>query len=143
MMKSFRLLLMAAVTLAGACAQRAEEDEAFSAIDESAKSDGAGNTKLVGTNKIGFGRRVLYTSTRRYRALKFHAEAGTMLEVYVRSTQGDPITWLTDANLEVLAVSDDANEETNSNISIENLDATGDYYIVFRDKNLESHYFDV
>jgi hypothetical protein len=51
--------------------------------------------------------------------------------------------WFTDANLHVLDFCDDANEETNANISIESLAETGDYYIVFRDKHLESHYFDV
>ena len=66
-----------------------------------------------------------------------------MLEVYVRSTQGDPITWLVGPNLDIVGESDDANEETNSNISIESLAETGDYYILFRDKNYESHYFDV
>jgi len=75
--------------------------------------------------------------------VKFHAEQGTMLEVYVRSTQGDPITWLVGPNLEIVGQSDDANEETNSDISIENLAQTGDYYILFRDKHYESHYFDV
>jgi hypothetical protein len=97
----------------------------------------------MGEVDLSFGRRVLYTKSPKYRAVKFHAEKGTMLEVYVRSTQGDPITWLVGPHLEIVGESDDANEETNSNISIESLAESGDYYIVFRDKHYETHYFDV
>ena len=139
------MLVVGVMTIVCACADSGSEADDLSELgdlsSEVAKADG--NTTLVGSVELGFGRRVLYRSTPRYRAVKFSAEAGTMLEVYVRSKHGDPITWLTDGNLQILAMSDDANEETNSNISIESLAATGDYYIVFRDKHHESHYFDV
>jgi hypothetical protein len=134
----------ALLTVVGACADAGDEAEDFGdATSLSGAADGQGNTKLVGTVAVGFSRTVLYKTTPRYRAVKFHGEAGSMLEIFVRSKHGDPMTWLTDANLHTIAYSDDANEETNSNISIESLAATGDYYIVFRDKDLDSHYFDV
>ena len=142
-----KLLLAAGLlTVMGACAADVDEGtddlSEVSALDS--KSDAPLSTiKYVGEVELSFGRRVLYTKSPKYRAVKFHAEKGTMLEVYVRSTQGDPITWLVGPNLDIVGESDDANEETNSNISIENLAETGDYYVVFRDKHYESHYFDV
>jgi hypothetical protein len=144
-MKTRWLVVM---TLVCGCAAGGDEtlgdNEDFSGLDDSLAADHAtGNTQLVGTTQLGFGRTVLYRKTPRYRAVKFSATAGTMLEVYVRSKHGDPMTWLLDANLDIVAYSDDANEETNSNISIESLAESGDYYIVFRDKHLASHYFDV
>ena len=143
-MKATGMLVAGLMTVVSACAQGGDaDDDSFDVAELGAKSDATPNTKLVGTVDVGFSRRVLYKQTPRYRAVKFHAEAGTMLEVFVRSTQGDPVTWLTDENLDVIAFSDDANGETSSNISIESLAATGDYYIVFRDKYLASHYFDV
>ena len=136
------LLAMGLMTAVGACAEGGDDDLS-DASELSATSNAFANTKVVGSVDVGFARTVLYKSTPRYRAVKFHAEAGTQLEIFVRSTHGDPTTWLTDNNFKVLFHNDDANDETNSDISIESLAKTGDYYIVFRDKHWESHYFDV
>lgn len=140
------LLAAGLLTVMGACAADTGDgtDDLSEVSGLDAKSDAPLSTiKYVGEVELSYARRVLYTKSPKYRAVKFHAEQGTMLEVYVRSTQGDPMTWLVGPNLEVVAENDDANEETNSNISIESLAQTGDYYILFRDKHYESHYFDV
>lgn len=142
-----KLMVVAGLlTVVGACA--ADVGEPADDLSEVSALDGKSDTplstiKFAGEIELGFGRRVLYTKSPKYRAVKFHAEAGTMLEVYVRSTHGDPVTWLVGPKLDIVGESDDANEETNSNISIESLEETGDYYILFRDKRYESHYFDV
>ncbi|HEX5062417.1 MAG TPA: hypothetical protein VFV99_23760 [Kofleriaceae bacterium] len=142
-MKTLNWLLAAGLmTLVGACAEGGDDDLS-DASELSLSANAFSHTKIVGDVDLGFSRSVLYKSSPRYRAVRFHAEAGTMLEVYVRSTHGDPTTWLTDVNFKVIAHNDDANEETSSNISIESLAKTGDYYVVFRDKHYESHYFDV
>lgn len=141
-----RMLVLSVMTVVCSCAAQAgDEDDDFGDVSElSTKADSStGNTKLVGTVALGFSRNVLYSRTPRYRAVKFHADAGTQLELFVRSKHGDPMMWLTDASLHTIEFSDDANEETNSNISIESLATSGDYYIVFRDKHLDSHYFEV
>ncbi len=140
------LLAAGLLTAVGACAVDAGDEtddlSEISALD--GKSDTPLSTiKFVGDVELSYAKRVLYTKTPKYRAVKFHAEKGTMLEVYVRSTQGDPIAWLVGPHLDIVGESDDANEETNSNISIESLAETGDYYVMFRDKHGESHYFDV
>jgi hypothetical protein len=144
----FQKVLLAAglLTVVGACAVDAGDEtddlSEISALD--GKSDTPLSTiKFVGDIELSYAKRVLYTKTPKYRAAKFHAEKGTMLEVYVRSTQGDAMAWLVGPHLEIVAESDDANEEKNSDISIESLAETGDYYVLFRDKHYESHYFDV
>jgi hypothetical protein len=142
-----KLLVGAALlTVVGACAVDAGEET--DDLSEVSLLDGKSDTPLstirfMGEVELSYSKRVLYTKSPKYRAVKFHAEAGTMLEVYVRSTQGDPMAWLVGPNLDIVGESDDANEETNSNISIESLAQTGDYFVLFRDKHYESHYFDV
>lgn len=147
-MNAYRLTRLAGLagvlTVVSACAIASDDDADFTEVAEiSAGSNPYSNTRVVGTIDLGFARTVLYAHTPRYRALKFHAEAGTQLELFARSTHGDPMLWLADAGFHVLAFNDDANEESNANISIESLAATGDYYLVFRDKHLESHYVEV
>ena len=147
-MKTYRLsgwFLAALLTLvSSACAIAGDPDDDFTNLSEiSVGSNPYSNTRVVGTIDVGFSRRILYAHTPRYRAVKFHAQAGSQLELYVRSTQGDAMAWLTDIYFNVIAFNDDANDETNANISIGSFAKTGDYYLVFRDKNLESHYFDV
>ena len=136
---------MSAVLAATGCATSGDpmlDEDDFS--NESALAGGAdfaSTVKVVGTVDVGFARNINYTSTPRFRAVKFHVEAGAQLELFVRSTQGDPIAWFSDKNFKVIDRSDDANEETNSNISVESVATTGDYYLVFRDKFLENHHF--
>jgi hypothetical protein len=87
--------------------------------------------------------RLKYSSTPLYRGVTFTAASGDAVEVWVRSTQGDPVTWILDANYKVVAKNDDASADvTDSHLAV-TLRKSGTFYVVFRDYSYESHYFNV
>jgi hypothetical protein len=86
---------------------------------------------------------VRYTSTPRYRAVQFDGAAGDSVDAWVRSTTGDPVTWLLDGSYHVVTSNDDADASTTDSHITATLANDDTYYVVFRDYNLESHSFTV
>jgi hypothetical protein len=84
-----------------------------------------------------------YTSTPLYRAVTFTAAAGDPVDVWLRSSQGDPVTWILDAAYKVVAKNDDASSATTDSHLAVTLRKAGTFYVVFRDYSYESHYFTV
>jgi len=95
------------------------------------------NMKMVGT--LDYGHTIgglVYHNPPKYRALKFDGKKGDLIEVWVRSADGDALGWVVDDNFKILAHNDDAdNTTTDAHIKLtlpgnSNPDMTR-YYIVF------------
>jgi hypothetical protein len=129
--------------LAGCTSGKIDPQDSFD--DLGGKADAfAGKIRVAGNlayNDAAL--RVKYSSTPLYRAVTFTAAAGDAVEVWVRSTGGDPVTWILDANDKVVAKNDDASADvTDSHLAL-TLKKAGTFYVVFRDYSYESHYFTV
>lgn len=86
---------------------------------------------------------VSYKNPPRYRAFAFTAAAGDQVEVDVRSTNGDAMAWVTDADLAVLGFNDDASSSTfDARVTLE-MPAAGTFYILFREYGHQSATFRV
>src|SRR5258708_31891851 len=107
-----------------ACAQqKAAVDDSFTSLDGvDQKSDAFSyRMKIVGSLDYGAtSASVKYTSSPRYRAIKFAGNAHDKVDVWVRSTDGgDAVAWLLDNSFHVLASNDDADTTTfDSHISL-------------------------
>lgn len=117
-----------------------EDDELLAELEgQDAKSDVVSwLVKNAGDVDLGYEVEVPYTKSPRYRSVKFHANAGDELEIFVRGG-GDPTAWLFNSNYLPVGHNDDMHEETkDANVEVASLSKTGDYYVVFRDKKLAS-----
>jgi hypothetical protein len=88
-----------------------------------------------------------YSSRPRFRGYSFGAQAGTAVDIWVRSTDGgDAVAWLLDAQFKVIAKNDDADNTTYDSHLQAVLPTNGNsksYYVVFRDYDLHRHHFTV
>jgi hypothetical protein len=136
--------LLITLLLAG-CGAKVEPQDQF---DDwaSLKADAfSGRMKVAG--QVAYGDpalRVKYSSSPLYRAVTFDALAGDPVDIWVRSTQGDPVTWLLDPGYATVAKNDDAPgaDSSDSHIAV-TLKRSGTFYVVFRDYDYGAHYFNV
>src|SRR5689334_9908744 len=124
-----KLLLLA---LLGCVAEKPEPQDSFD--DLAGKAD-AFSSKMRVVGNLAYGAaplRVKYSSTPLYRAVSFTAQSGDPVDLWVRSTQGDPVTWILDASYKVVAKNDDASGSvTDSHLAL-TLKKSGTFYAVFR-----------
>ena len=117
-----------------------EDEELLSELaGQDAKSDAVSwLVKSAGVLELGFDTPVAYTNSPRYRSVKFHATKGDQLEIFVQGG-GDATAWLFDSHMLPIAHNDDMYEgTTDANVEVESLLWSGDYYVVFRDKQRAS-----
>lgn len=101
--------------LVACTASKVPVDEDFSALaGQDEKSDAFSyRMKTVGTLQYGQASSPFnYTKTPRFRAVRFDGAAGDDVDVWVRSTNGDPVAWILDSSFRVLGSNDDADEAT-------------------------------
>ena len=141
--------LIATLTLACADGVKSDMTEDFSdlAVMNQKADYFSSKLKLLGTLEDGDTARVKYTKTPRFRGYDFVAEPGDELDVWVRSSRGDALAWVVDGNFKVVAKNDDADETTyDAHLTVtlpESGTDDGRYYVIFRDYNVESRYFDI
>ncbi len=114
--------------------------------DEARSAFGLRDTKIVGSLTFGeTSAPTRYTRVPRYRAFKFAANAGDNVDVWVRSANGDPVTWILDNDWRVVARNDDASQaDTDSHIQARMpANASATHYIVVRDYDLRPMKFTV
>jgi len=104
-------------------------------LDEKAETF-TGKVTVLGS--LTYGRAsssVSYTRTPKYRAFKFTGSSGDKVDVWVRSSNGDAMGWLTDATFKTLASNDDATASSTDSHLTATLPAGAGatYYIVFRE----------
>jgi len=99
--------LVVAMASVGACASepsgKAQED--IAKVESEIKLNG---TQDLGTIASGQTVTAKYTGTPRYLSYAFEAKGGDAIVVDVKSREGDAVAFLTDPELEVLALNDDA-----------------------------------
>jgi hypothetical protein len=127
--------------LLAACAAKVEPQDQFD--DLVGKADAfSSRMKIAGQLQYGDELRVKYSSSPLYRAVSFEALAGDPVDVWVRSTQGDPVTWLLDPSYRVVAKNDDSGDSSDSHVWA-TLKKSGTFYVVFRDYDYQTHYFSI
>lgn len=133
------LLLLSAGVLpacSSADADAAAGDEKAEATDEATSAFGLSDTKIVGSLAFGeTSKSTPYSRTPRYRAFKFAGNAGDEVDVWVRSSNGDPVTWILDNDFRSVAKNDDASaSDTSSHVKVKlPANASATHYIVVRD----------
>lgn len=134
---------LASLLLVPACASAPEEKEEL--VETTAQDLSLRDTKIVGS--IDYGQTspsTAYTRTPRYRAYKFAGNTGDEVDIWVRSTNGDPVTFLLDNDWKIIASNDDAPGTTNSRIKTKlPANASATHYIVVRDYYLDPMSFKV
>ena len=142
------------LVLLGACAteQKLPDDDDFSDLAD-AKAD-AFSTKMKLVDSLSYGTEadVHYTKTPTYRAYTFSADVGNTVDVWVRSSNGDPVAWVLDSTFKILGKNDDASaNQTDSHIELtipetKTTDASTTpnvYYVVARNSTTASADFKV
>ena len=132
------LLALSAVAVTACSASPAADatGEKVEATDEASTSFGLNNVKISGSLTYGqTSASTTYAKTPLYRAFKFAGNAGDEIEVSVKSSNGDPVTWILDNDWHTVAKNDDASaSDTNSHIKVKlPANASATHYIVVRD----------
>jgi hypothetical protein len=89
---------------------------------------------------------IKYTSSPRYRAVKFSGQQGDRVDAWVRSSNGgDAVAWVLDNSFRVLGSNDDADETTfDAHVAIAlPASSSSTHYVVFRDYAMASAKFTV
>jgi hypothetical protein len=88
---------------------------------------------------------VKYTKTPRFRAFKFAGNQGDMLDIWVRSPDGDAVAWVLDNSFKVIDTNDDGDETTlDAHIHVQLAASTSaTHYVVFRDYGMHAAHFTV
>jgi hypothetical protein len=94
------------------------------------------SVKLLG--ELGYAQSsgpVSYTPSPRYRGFRVTAQPGDRVDVWVQSDDGDPVVWLLDARMAVVATNDDADATTLDAHLVVDIAAGADpaHYVVFRE----------
>ncbi|MFO0672208.1 MAG: hypothetical protein U0235_21715 [Polyangiaceae bacterium] len=139
--RAFVVVPFLALLAPAACAPAA------SSTDESSEAElrALSASEILGTLTYGqTSDPVDYSSTPLYRAFKFQGTAGDQVEAWVRSTDGgDARAWLVTSTFKNVVSNDNASGSTLDAKLSTTLNATGTYYIVFRDKKNEDATFTV
>jgi hypothetical protein len=138
---------VAVLGLLGACSAetRADKEEV---VDETTQEFGLRDTKIAGSLSYGETSKTTqykFAPSARYVAYKFSGKAGDEIDVWVKSVNGDPVTWILDNDWRVIAKNDDATaSNTNSHVKAKlTANASDTRYIVVRDYWLDTMTFKV
>jgi hypothetical protein len=135
-----QLAALALFTLITGCRQAAKAPvhDTFTKLSSS-KADSA----AIGS--LGFGKTTSPITVRanNYGWLMLSGNIGDDVSIWVRSTNGDAVAFLLDANDDVLAANDDADDTTTDAHIVATLPADGTYYIAFREYSYSSATFTV
>lgn len=117
-------------------------------VDETTQEFGLRDTKIAGSLSYGETSKTTqykYAPSARYVAFKFSGKVGDEVDVWVKSVNGDPVTWILDNDWRVIAKNDDASRSnTNSHIKTKLTSNPSDTrYIVVRDYWLDTMTFKV
>ena len=143
-----RNFLACGVVVLAACAQQPKTavTDDFTGLDAKADSFSS-RMKIVGSLDYGqTSASTRYTKTPRYRAFKFAGNAGDLIDVWVRSTDGgDAVAWVLDNDFHVVASNDDADDTTlDSHVNVAlPANASATHYVVFRDYWTDTAHFTV
>ena len=122
--------------LALACSSADPTDDKAETTDDATSALSLSDMKIVGSLAFGeTSKSTPYTRTPRYRAFKFAGNAGDEVDVWVRSNNGDPVTWILDNDGHSIAKNDDASaSDTSSHVKLKlPANASATHYIVVRD----------
>lgn len=127
-----------------ACSSSSSDDK--EPVAETSQEITKSQLKIVGSLDYGKASPVTsYKNPPRYVAFKFAGNEGDAVDVWVKSNNGDPVTWILDNDFHIVAVNDDASKtDTNSHVTVtlpKNASAT--HYIVVRDYWLDNMTFKV
>jgi hypothetical protein len=120
--------------------------EKVEATDEASSAFGLSNIKIAGSLSFGeTSASTAYSKKPLYRAFKFAGNAGDEIEVSVKSSNGDPVTWILDNDWHTIAKNDDVSaSDTNSLVKVKlPANASATHYIVVRDYWKDSMTFTV
>jgi hypothetical protein len=126
--------LLVLSVLAAACSA-STTDAKDEVTDETSDELSVKNLRIVGSLDYGqTSARVTYAQPR-YTAFKFAGNAGDDVDVWVRSTNGDPVTYILDNDFKVLAKNDDASAtDTSSHVKLKlPANASATHYVIVRD----------
>lgn len=110
-------------------------DDDFAGLDEKADSFSY-RMKIMGSLDYGqTSTTSKYTSSPLYRAYKFAGKQGDVVDVWVRSPDGDAVAWVLDNGFHVLGSNDDASDDTfDAHVSVTLPASNSDtHYVVYRD----------
>ena len=128
--------LVCVFMVVAACGGKGPVDEDFSNLATVDQKSDAFSYRMKVLGPLSGSDTTLYTSAPRFRAWTL---PGGHADAWVRSTQGDAVAWLLDARFKVVAKNDDADDTTYDAHVVGDLAGSG--YLVFRDYDLQSHYF--
>jgi hypothetical protein len=138
---------VAVLGLLGACSAQSETAKE-EATDETTQEFGLRDTKIAGS--LSYGQTSASTSYKfnaraRYVAYKFSGKAGDEIDVWVKSSNGDPVTCILNNDWQVIAKNDDATpSNTNSHIKTKlTANPSDTRYVVVRDYWLDPMSFKV
>ena len=138
---------VAVLGLLGACSAESDAGKQ-EAVDETTQEFGLRDTKIAGSLSYGetsASTTYKYNARARYVAYKFSGKAGDEIDVWVKSSNGDPVTWILNNDWQVIAKNDDAtSSNTNSHIKAKlTANASDTRYVVVRDYWLDPMSFKV
>ena len=140
-------IAMVMVALVTGCveAKAPVDDDVTAAFVADSKADLPTNTKYLGDlGKGGPTFPVVYTRSPRYRSVGFGGVSGDVVDIWVTSTDGDPVAWLLDFQGNVIAMNDDASSKTfDSHIHTTLTASNGRYFIYFREYSLHKSHMTV
>jgi hypothetical protein len=138
---------VAVLGVLGACSAETDAGKQ-EAVDETTQEFGLRDTKIAGS--LSYGQTSAATSYKfnaraRYVAFKFSGKVGDEIDVWVKSSNGDPVTWILNNDWQVIAKNDDASSNnTNSHIKTKlTANASDTRYVVVRDYWLDPMSFKV
>ena len=124
------LTALAAFALIAGCqtADKAPVHDTFTKL-----SDGKADSASISSISYGKTSKAIKVKANTYGWLQFTGNIGDDVDVWVRSTNGDAVAFVLDANDSPLASNDDASKSTTDSHVTAMLPADGTYYIAFRD----------
>jgi len=131
--------------LAAACSSVGPKSPAtddFSDLADAKSDSFSKKLKVLGALNLGDSKTTSYTQTPIYRGWTVAAANDGYVHIQVSSTQGDAMVWLLDDHFNIMGLNDDANRNTTDS-ELGFIVAAGNYYVVIRDYNYESHKFTV
>ena len=139
-MKSHFSALCLLVTFFGCGSSTLEE-----AFDDLAYGkDDAFSKKVVPVGRLLPGQTsevVKYTASPRYREFQIEGRAGDLLDVWILSSDGNAIAWVTDSKYAILGKNNDANRSTRDAHIVLTLTKTDSYHVIFREVNFRDASF--
>ncbi len=134
--------LMIATSLAGCSGKPAATDD-FSAFADDKTDTFSSRMKVLRALENGSSQSADYTGSPRYLAYTLSGHTGDIVDIWVRSADGDAIAWLTNSRFKIVAKNDDAEDSTRDSHLVQTLSASGTYYVIFREYDGNQASFDI